>query len=354
MVLGTQMGVRMSYAKITKRIAAYLVDQTIFLVCCSFFFLLISFILPEESLTNFFNYVFPDTDIDTELISKRYEILEDSGTLLASLVYIALEVLMIIRIGWTPGKLLFGIYIKDANTLKNIAFMQVVIRSTFKTFLFVFLDTYEWFLISPVLILMLIPIIFDQRKQLFYDKIAKTVVMDYRSEECYPRLNCVYVGITRRAVAYIIDHFIIKGTLLVFVFFLAEMTFLPFKFKLLIMCLRILLSILLEVLMVKRFGGTPGQLLCRIRIKDADTIENVTLTQAIIRCISFKVICSSIFIMRRFSVTFASEWWFDPLPDLILMTVILIFMCAISDQRKQFFHDKIAKTVAVNYCKSSS
>ncbi|QUI60955.1 hypothetical protein JKF54_00155 [Wolbachia endosymbiont of Spodoptera picta] len=91
----TQMGVRMNYAKVTKRIAAYLVDQTIFLVCCSFFFLLISFILPEESLTNFFNYVFPDTDIDTELISKRYEILEDLGTLLASLVYIALEVLMI-------------------------------------------------------------------------------------------------------------------------------------------------------------------------------------------------------------------------------------------------------------------
>ncbi|WP_250126915.1 RDD family protein [Wolbachia endosymbiont of Ostrinia furnacalis] len=202
----TQMGVRMNYAKVTKRIAAYLVDQTIFLVCCSFFFLLISFILPEESLTNFFNYVFPDTDIDTELISKRYEILEDLGTLLASLVYIALEVLMIIRLGWTPGKLLFGIYIKDANTLKNIAFMQVVIRSTFKTFLFVFLDTYEWFLISPVLVLMLIPIIFDQRKQLFYDKIAKTVVMDYRSEECYPRLNCVYVEITRRAVATCVIH----------------------------------------------------------------------------------------------------------------------------------------------------
>ncbi len=354
MVLGTQMGVRMNYAKVTKRIAAYLVDQAIFLVCCSFFFLLISFILPEESFTNFFNYIFPDTDIDTELISKRYEILEDSGTLLASLVYIALEVLMIIRLGWTPGKLLFGIYIKDATTLKNIAFMQVVIRSTFKTFLFVFFDTYEWFLILPILILILVPVIFDQRKQFFYDKIAKTVVMDYRSEEYYPRLNYVYVGITRRAIAYIIDHFIIKGTLLVFVFFLAEMTFLPFKFKVLIMCLRILLSILLEVLMVKRFGGTPGQLLCRIRIKDADTIENVTLTQAIIRCVSFEVICSSIFIMRRFSVMFAYEWWFDPLPDLILMIIMLIFMCAISDQRKQFFHDKIAKTVAVNYCKSSS
>lgn len=31
------MGVRMNYVKVTKRIAAYLVDQTTFLVCCSFF-----------------------------------------------------------------------------------------------------------------------------------------------------------------------------------------------------------------------------------------------------------------------------------------------------------------------------
>ncbi len=105
------MDARMSYAKVTKRIAAYLVDQTIFLVCCSFFFLLISFILPEESLTNFFNYIFSDTDTDTGLISERHKILGDLGTLLESLVYIALEVLMITKLGWTPGKLLLDIYI---------------------------------------------------------------------------------------------------------------------------------------------------------------------------------------------------------------------------------------------------
>ncbi|WP_341821233.1 RDD family protein [Wolbachia endosymbiont (group A) of Myopa testacea] len=199
--------------------------------------------------------------------------------------------------------------------------------------------------------MILIPAIFDQHKQLFYDKIAETVVIDYKPEECHLNLN--YAGIIRRAIAYIIDHFIIKGILLVFVFFLAKMIFSPFESKLLIMCLPICLfllpSIILEIFMVRRFGGTPGQLLCRIRIKDADTIENVTLAQAIIRYVSFKVIRSSIFIMRRFSVKYTSEWWFGPLSDLILMAIILIFVCAIFDRRKQFLHDKIAKTVAINY-----
>ena len=89
-MFGTEMD---NYAGINKRVAACIVDQTIFLVCCSFFFLLISFILPEEFLANFFNYVFPDTNTDTGLISERHEILGDLGTLLDSLVYIALEVL---------------------------------------------------------------------------------------------------------------------------------------------------------------------------------------------------------------------------------------------------------------------
>jgi hypothetical protein len=76
-VFGTEMDVKVSYAEITKRVAACIVDQTKFLVCCSFFFLLISFILPEEFFANFFNYVFPDTNTDTGLISERHEILGD-------------------------------------------------------------------------------------------------------------------------------------------------------------------------------------------------------------------------------------------------------------------------------------
>ncbi|WP_264328632.1 RDD family protein [Wolbachia endosymbiont (group A) of Andrena hattorfiana] len=131
-----------NYAGITKRVAAYAVDQTIFLVFCSSFLSLILFILPEEFLADFFNYVFPGIDTDNDLISERHEILENLGE---SLVYIALEVLMITRLGWTPGKLLLGIYIKDANTLKNAALMQIVMRSTLKALLFVPLYISEWF-----------------------------------------------------------------------------------------------------------------------------------------------------------------------------------------------------------------
>ncbi|MEY2393009.1 RDD family protein [Wolbachia endosymbiont of Tettigetta isshikii] len=89
-----------------------------------------------------------------------------------------LETLMITKLGRTPGKLLFGIYIKDSNTLKNIAFMQVVIRSTLKALLFVPLYISDWFYILPILVLIFA--IFDQHDQTFYDKIVKTVVIDYK------------------------------------------------------------------------------------------------------------------------------------------------------------------------------
>lgn len=129
------------------------------------------------------------------------------------------------------------------------------------------------------------------------------------------------------------------------------MTFDPAKADLLATCLFFLLSIIFGVLMIRKFSGTPGQLLCGIHIKDVNTLENITLVQAIIRYVSFEVIRSSIFITRRFSVKYTSKWWFESLSILIIMVIILIF--AISDRHKQFFHDKIAKTVAVDY-KSSS
>lgn len=343
------MDVKVKYAGITKRAAAYIVDKIIFLVCYSLFYLLILFILSGEPLADVFNYVFPDIDTSSDLISERYEILEDLDILLGDLVYIALEVLMITRLGWTPGKLLLGIYIKDANTLKNAALMQVVMRSTLKALLWVPTYISEWFFILPILILMFA--VFDKRKQLFYDKITKTVVMDYRSEACYPRLNYVYVGITRRVLAHIIDSLIIKGIPLVCLI-LVRVVFHIARPKLLIIriCLSFLLSIVFGVFMIRRFGGTPGQLLCGINIKDANTLENVTLVQAIIRHISFEIICFPRFITRRkFFDKYTSEWWFDPLLGLIFMTTILIFICAIFDQRKQFLHDKIAKTVVVDY-----
>lgn len=172
---------------------------------------------------------------------------------LETLLFVVLETVMITRLGWTPGKLLCGIYIKDASTSKNIALIQAAIRSTLKVLLCVPIYISEWFLILPILVLIFV--VFNQRKQTFYDKIAKTVVIDYKPQKCHLYLN--YVGITRRAIAYIIDRFIITGICLVF-FSLAKMTFYPIKAEILTIYLSFLLSIIFGVFIIRRFSGTPG------------------------------------------------------------------------------------------------
>lgn len=264
---------------------------------------------------------------------------------LEDLIYIVLEVLMITKFGWTPGKLLFSIFVKDVNTLKNVTLKQAVIRSALKMLLFVpgyYIS--EWFLILPMVAL--VGAICDQRKQFFYDKIAKTVVMDYKSEEC----NLNYVGIIRRAIACIIDRFIIMGTPLVCLILI--ITFLPILSKILLtlyISLCFLISIAFEILMIRRVRCTPGQLLCCICIKDANTLKNITLMQATIRCVLFEVIYISCMLsVLEFFHEYISEWLCEYL--LCLSTIItIIVICAIFDKRKQFFHDKIARIVVINY-----
>jgi len=324
-----------NYAGITKRVAAYVVDAIIFLA----FYLFTLFISSDKLFAEFFDYIFSDTaTIPTSI----------QGEVLGTLLFIVLETVMITKLGWTPGKLLFGIYIKDSNTLKNIALMQVVIRSTLKVLLFVPLYISDWFYILPILVLIFV--IFDQRKQTFYDKIAKTVVIDYKPEKHHLNLN--YVGITRRAVAYIIDHFIIIGISLTFFSFI-EITFDPTRAELLTTCLFFLLSITFGVFMIRRFSGTPGQLLCGIHIKDTNTLENVTLVQAIIRYVLFEAfnVFTPCYILslEEFYNQHNSEQWSGPLLTLTFVVIILIFISAIFDRRKQFFHDKIAKIVAIHH-----
>ncbi|WP_264339135.1 RDD family protein [Wolbachia endosymbiont (group A) of Cydia splendana] len=335
------MDVKVNYAGITKRVAAFVVDAIIFLA----FYLFTLFILSDKLFAEFFNYIFSDT----ATISNSIQ-----GEVLEIFLFIALETLMITRLGWTPGKLLFGIYIKDANTLKNVSLMQAVMRSSLKALLFVPLDISHWFYILPILVLIFA--IFDQRKQTFYDKIAKTVVIDYRSEKCHLNVNCV--GITRRAIAYIIDRLIIMGISLVYFPFI-KIIFHPAKSQLLIIyiCLFFLLSIIFGIFITRRFNGTLGQLLCCIHIKDANTLNNITLMQATIRYVSLEVISfilSSLFIMHILLFDkYTSKWWYELLSDLTFIAIILIFVSAIFDKRKQFFHDKVAKTVAIDYRPSS-
>lgn len=331
-----------NYAGINKRVIAFIVDQIIFPV----FFLFILSISSGEPFTELVNVVFSYTDTDFSV----------QEGVLGILLLIVLETLMIAKLGWTPGKLLCGIYIKDANTLENIALMQVVIRSSLKMLVFAPFCISEWFLILPVLVLIFA--VFDKRKQFFHDKVAKTVVIDYRPEKCHLNLNCV--GITRRVIAYIIDRFIIIGASL-FCVSLVKTTFHPDKSQILIIYfyLFFFLPIVLGIFITRRLSGTLGQLLCYICIKDINTLKNPTLIQTIIRCVLFEVInfiLISILIMNTFFDAldkYTSEWWFDPLSSLTFIAIILIFTSAIFDKRKQFFHDKIAKTVAIDYKPSS-
>jgi|GEM_PF-2294448 len=338
--MDTEASVKVSYAKITKRIVAYVVDQLILFLIFDLFFLLV---LNKSPYADLFNADLSDAVFSyTAFMSIQDEVLE-------GLAYIVLEVLMITKLGWTPGRLLCGIYIKDANTLKNVALTQVVIRSTFKVFLWIPSCISEWFLILPILVLIFV--VFDQRKQTFYDKIAKTVVT-YKPAECHINLN--YVGITRRVIAHIIDRFTIMGMSLV-CSTLVRIIFHPAKSQLLTIyiCSFFSLSIVFGVFMIRRLSGTLGQLLCFACIKDANTLKSPTLMQTTIRCVLFEVISfilSSIFIMNIFSPDeYISKWWFDPLTDLTFTTTILIFIYAIFDQRKQTFYDKIARTVVIDY-----
>lgn len=334
-----------NYAVITKRIAAYIVDQMIFYLI---FGLLLLFTLHRSPYADLSN-----ADLfDAVLSYTTFMSVQD--TVLGALMFVVLEALMITKFGWTPGKFLCGICIKDANKIKNATLTQAAIRSSFKEFLWVPSYISEWFLVLPILAIVLAA--FDQRKQFFHDKIAKTVVMDYKPEECHLNLN--YVGITRRAVAYIIDRCTIMG-IVSFCLIFVKIIFHPDKFTRLVVYISLffLLSMVLGVFITRRFGSTPGQWLCRICIKNINTLKNITLLQAIIRYVLFEIInfiLIFMFIINLFFFeTYTSEWWFDPLTDLTFTAIILIFIFAIFDKRKQFLHDKIAKTVAIDYKPSS-
>ncbi|MDG7053391.1 MAG: RDD family protein [Wolbachia endosymbiont of Alcedoecus sp.] len=109
------------------------------------------------------------------------------GTVIILVPYMALKILMVTRLGGTPGKLLCGMRIKDANTLQNVTLMQATIRCLAKegiwiiySFLSDLLPNYVSACLLVVLILVLIFAIFDRCKQTFYDKFANTVVIDYK------------------------------------------------------------------------------------------------------------------------------------------------------------------------------
>ncbi|WP_341810963.1 RDD family protein [Wolbachia endosymbiont (group B) of Chesias legatella] len=154
-----------------------------------------------------------------------------------------------------------------------------------------------------------------------------------------------YARVTRRIFAFAFDHILLTA-IKYFIGFnvgctLGSLT--PNAVKIIsdnatiLNVTALILALAFYAFTIIEFGGTPGQLLLRMHIKDKNTLEKITLIQAISRTAVFGVlyfiICYTLF----------------NISSLFIVVSILTILFAILDQRKQFLHDKIAKTVVIDY-----
>ncbi len=175
--MNTEINVKVNYVGFTRRIVAEILDLIIFSPHFIFGFIYGVFIVSLQ-----------DQDSFQELAQLATEIPFIVSTVVATLVLTISKILMVTKLGGTPGKLLCGMHIKDANTFTNVTLMQATIRCIskgsiwiiFRFLLHLHYHGYTFLYLLIVLILFLFAV-FDQRKQTFYDKIAKTVVIDYKS-----------------------------------------------------------------------------------------------------------------------------------------------------------------------------
>ncbi|MEC4734692.1 MAG: RDD family protein [Wolbachia endosymbiont of Halictus tumulorum] len=175
--MNTEINVKVNYVGFTRRIVAEILDLIIFSPHFIFGFIYGVFIVSLQ-----------DKDSFQELAQLATEIPFIVSTVVATLVLTISKILMVTKLGGTPGKLLCGMHIKDANTFTNVTLMQATIRCIskgsiwiiFRFLLHLHYHGYTFLYLLIVLILFLFAV-FDQRKQTFYDKIAKTVVIDYKS-----------------------------------------------------------------------------------------------------------------------------------------------------------------------------
>ncbi|WP_264328631.1 RDD family protein [Wolbachia endosymbiont (group A) of Andrena hattorfiana] len=144
-----------------------------------------------------------------------------------------------------------------------------------------------------------------------------------------------YVGITRRIIASVIDYVIMSGIFPILYFSLAGILVMVFKSnelgnsdislvfdflrsnRLLVILIVSIFFMILEIIMVTRFSGTPGQLLCGIHINDANTFKNITITQAIIRCVSREVVTGIVYFPTRYT-----SIWFAALTIVIILAIL--------------------------------
>ncbi|AAS14480.1 hypothetical protein WD_0792 [Wolbachia endosymbiont of Drosophila melanogaster] len=175
--MNTEINVKVNYVGFTRRIVAEILDLIIFSPHFIFGFIYGVFIVSLQ-----------DQDSFQELAQLATEIPFIVSTVVATLVLTISKILMVTKLGGNPGKLLCGMHIKDANTFTNVTLMQATIRCIskgsiwiiFRFLLHLHYHGYTFLYLLIVLILFLFAV-FDQRKQTFYDKIAKTVVIDYKS-----------------------------------------------------------------------------------------------------------------------------------------------------------------------------
>ncbi len=175
--MNTEINVKVNYVGFTRRIVAEILDLIIFSPHFIFGFIYGVFIVSLQ-----------DQDSFQELAQLATEIPFIVSTVVAPLVLTISKILMVTKLGGNPGKLLCGMHIKDANTFTNVTLMQATIRCIskgsiwiiFRFLLHLHYHGYTFLYLLIVLILFLFAV-FDQRKQTFYDKIAKTVVIDYKS-----------------------------------------------------------------------------------------------------------------------------------------------------------------------------
>ncbi|CAN2106689.1 RDD family protein [Wolbachia pipientis] len=179
--MNTEINVKVNYVGFTRRIVAEILDLIIFSPHFIFGFIYGVFIVSLQDQDK-------DKDSFQELAQLATEIPFIVSTVVATLVLTISKILMVTKLGGTPGKLLYGMHIKDANTFTNVTLMQATIRCISKGSIWIILrfllhlhyHGYTFLYLLIVLILFLFAV-FDQRKQTFYDKIAKTVVIDYKS-----------------------------------------------------------------------------------------------------------------------------------------------------------------------------
>lgn len=171
---GKCMDTKISYAGMFRRAFASVIDCVLWVIIA---FIILFFLYSLHHSSTSYN----DAD-------NTYKIVIRMTVFMVILpIYIIFNMLMTIRFGGTPGKLLCGIYIKDSNTFKNVTLKQAIRRYFFKDGMWTICNLLSYPLpgyVSGCFFIVLTSVlmftIFDQHKQTFYDKIAKTVVVYYK------------------------------------------------------------------------------------------------------------------------------------------------------------------------------